>query len=207
MPEVKPKESEADFVTRCMGDSAMNSEFPDAKQRAAVCYSKYTQHHKEKEKKKDDKKKDTIVSLNKSFEVFTPVSKCWEEEVTTKDFKGKEVTKNQKYFEVTVSGLKEDRDGEVMDQLAVDDMISQFKSGTIGFFPDHGKDATTGERTYSWKQIMGVWVDAKQEGDKLKAVCRLNTSHPDAGLFWSYMNEGIPLGFSIGGRPIEVVED
>jgi len=29
------------FISRCMGDSVMNKEFPDQKQRAAVCYSKW----------------------------------------------------------------------------------------------------------------------------------------------------------------------
>ncbi len=39
--KVTPKsgEKEEDFISRCMGDSTMNSEFPDQKQRAAVCYT------------------------------------------------------------------------------------------------------------------------------------------------------------------------
>ena len=32
-------ESEDDFISRCMGDSKMVSEYPDEKQRLAVCYS------------------------------------------------------------------------------------------------------------------------------------------------------------------------
>ena len=35
-----------DYISDCMGDDAMNSEFPDSKQRAAVCYSKYKQSKK-----------------------------------------------------------------------------------------------------------------------------------------------------------------
>jgi hypothetical protein len=34
-----PLESEDEFISRCMGDSKMNSEFPDSDQRTAVCYS------------------------------------------------------------------------------------------------------------------------------------------------------------------------
>jgi hypothetical protein len=43
MPLIKPNKSEkqGDFVSRCMGDSNMNKEFPDQKQRAAVCYSQW----------------------------------------------------------------------------------------------------------------------------------------------------------------------
>ena len=39
--EVKPGESESDYVGRCMGSQQMINEFPDEDQRAAVCYSTY----------------------------------------------------------------------------------------------------------------------------------------------------------------------
>ena len=48
MPEVKPGESQKDYVSRCVGDSEVVKEFPDQKQRIAVCYSKYRQHKKSK---------------------------------------------------------------------------------------------------------------------------------------------------------------
>lgn len=50
MPLITPhkEESEQAFVSRCMGDETMNKDFPDQKQRAAVCYSQF--------KKKDEKK-------------------------------------------------------------------------------------------------------------------------------------------------------
>lgn len=141
------------------------------------------------------------------FKVFAPVSKCWEEAPVVEKGVTKENAKGHRFFEVAVSGLKEDRDEELMAQQAIDDMVLQFKSGRIAFFPDHGRDERTGERTYSWKQMMGVWIDARQEGDKLMAVCRLNKSHPDADMFWNFIQEGMPLGFSIGGKPVEVVEE
>lgn len=40
IPKKRKDESDKEFVSRCMGDSTMNKEFPDQKQRAAVCYSK-----------------------------------------------------------------------------------------------------------------------------------------------------------------------
>jgi len=40
MPDKRPNESREDFLTRCMGDSEMNSEFPDNEQRYAVCITK-----------------------------------------------------------------------------------------------------------------------------------------------------------------------
>jgi hypothetical protein len=38
---VNPKagESESEFISRCMADSTMNSEYPEQSQRAAVCYA------------------------------------------------------------------------------------------------------------------------------------------------------------------------
>lgn len=136
----------------------------------------------------------------KDIELPVPVVKSWTDKVA-------DGQKEEKFFEVVVSGVKEDRDGERVSQEAIDDMIRQFKSGTIPLFPDHGRDSN-GNRLYSWKQIMGVWVDAHQDGENLKAVARLNSAHPDAELLWNYIhNEKMPVGFSIGGRPLHVIEE
>lgn len=41
IPSPKGKEKQQDFVSRCMGDSVMVKDYPDQKQRAAICYSAY----------------------------------------------------------------------------------------------------------------------------------------------------------------------
>jgi hypothetical protein len=41
IPNPEKSEKEGDFVSRCMGDETMNKEFPDQKQRAAICYSQF----------------------------------------------------------------------------------------------------------------------------------------------------------------------
>jgi len=41
--DVKPGESESDYVSRCVSSSKMMGEFPDEEQRLAVCYSQYKQ--------------------------------------------------------------------------------------------------------------------------------------------------------------------
>lgn len=43
MPLPKPRGSEShdEFVSRCMANDVMNSEFPDQRQRAAICNSIY----------------------------------------------------------------------------------------------------------------------------------------------------------------------
>ena len=144
-----------------------------------------------------------------NFSFMTPISKMWEQEMTT-DIKkaGTTIEKGkQRFVEVIVSGLDNDRENERISQEGINDMIKQFKSGSIPFFADHGRDENTGQSgVYSWKGMMGVWVDASQEGNHLKAVVRLNKSHPDAETFWNYLQKGMPIGFSIGGKPIDTPE-
>lgn len=190
MPKPKQDESKEDYVARFMSSEEAKRDYPDEKQRLAVAYSEYKRSKK------------SIEVESNPFMVKAPISKFWEEEVSVAKAAGKTEKSTQRFIEVTVSGLKEDRDNEMMSQEAIDDMVMQFKSGTIGFFPDHGFHEQSGERNvYSWKQMMGVWVDARQENDHLIAVVRLNKAHPDQDLFWKYINEGMPIGFSIGGKP------
>ena len=48
LPKPSKKETEQEFVSRCMGDDMMNKDFKDQKQRAAVCYSPYKKRVKNK---------------------------------------------------------------------------------------------------------------------------------------------------------------
>lgn len=41
LPKPNKNEKEQEFVSRCMSSETMNKEFPEQKQRAAVCYSQY----------------------------------------------------------------------------------------------------------------------------------------------------------------------
>lgn len=41
LPKPNKNENEQDFISRCAGNSTMNKEYPDNKQRVAVCYSQY----------------------------------------------------------------------------------------------------------------------------------------------------------------------
>jgi hypothetical protein len=187
MPSPNKNESEKEFVARYMSSEEAKKRFPDEKQRYAVALSEFRRS-----------KKDEEVVLIKA-----PISRFWEDDVDITKSANKVEKSTQRFIEVVVSGLKEDRDGEMMSKEAIDDMITQFKSGSIGFFPDHGFHEQSGQRSvYSWKQMMGAWVDARQEGDNLLAVVRLNKAHPDSEMFWKYINEGMPIGFSIGGKSL-----
>lgn len=48
LPKPSKKETEQEFIGRCMGDDMMNKDFKDQKQRAAVCYSQYRKRVKNK---------------------------------------------------------------------------------------------------------------------------------------------------------------
>ena len=41
LPTPNSGESQQAFVSRCMGSDVMNREYPEQKQRAAVCYSQF----------------------------------------------------------------------------------------------------------------------------------------------------------------------
>ena len=51
MPTPNGDEKEGDFVSRFMGNDAMQAEYPDQKQRLAVAYSQWRRH---KKKYRDD---------------------------------------------------------------------------------------------------------------------------------------------------------
>src|SRR3972149_7868276 len=44
MPEPRTEEKEANFIVRCMGDEVMVGEYPDEKQRVAVCNTQWREH-------------------------------------------------------------------------------------------------------------------------------------------------------------------
>ncbi len=41
LPKPKPKETQSEFISRCIADPIMSREFPDREQRGAVCYYQY----------------------------------------------------------------------------------------------------------------------------------------------------------------------
>jgi len=64
LPTKQKDESQKEFMSRCMGDDIMNTEFKDAKQRAAVCISQYQQRKKSKGTASwDDVRKGDILGI------------------------------------------------------------------------------------------------------------------------------------------------
>ena len=55
LPTPNEGESEKDFISRCAGNEAMNSEYPDNAQRVAVCYSQWRRAQKREPEEPTDK--------------------------------------------------------------------------------------------------------------------------------------------------------
>ena len=108
------------------------------------------------------------------------------------------------FIEVPVSGVVEDRQGDIVSKDCGDDMIQQYKSGIIPLYGDHGVDEN-GNKSYSWKNILGKWVDAKwaANGIDILAVAKLNKANDESVKLYSYVDQKMPVGFSIGGDIVE----
>ena len=64
LPTKQKDESQKEFMSRCMGDDVMNTEFKDVKQRGAVCISQYQQRKKSKGSASwDDVRKGDILGI------------------------------------------------------------------------------------------------------------------------------------------------
>lgn len=59
-------ENRSDFINRCMGDESMKNEFPDQKQRVAVCMSKWS---KANEEPLNDEEKSALAFLMEKKDV------------------------------------------------------------------------------------------------------------------------------------------
>lgn len=49
LPKPSKNQKEKEFISKCMGDSFMLKDFPNQKQRAAVCYSQFKKKAKASE--------------------------------------------------------------------------------------------------------------------------------------------------------------
>lgn len=64
IPKPRKKETESEFVSRCMGDGMMVKEYKDQKQRAAICYSQFRIREKAKgEASWDDVRQGDVLTI------------------------------------------------------------------------------------------------------------------------------------------------
>jgi len=197
IPTPNQNEKQEDFISRCMSNDTMKEEY-DQKQRSAICYDSWRKSGSNGERGGDrggsqDRQLNPDKSNSKMMtkDCINFISKHYEVE--------KEEGNKERYIEVPISGLKEDRDGEKMSEQAINKMIDGLKGGVM-LHTDHGD----GGHNYSWKNITGVSVDGWKEDNLLIAKFRLNKAHPDHTLLWNYVHfEKMPVGFSIGAKPLK----
>lgn len=188
----------------------------------AICQAAYNKKKKKDAAPESEPEKSQFPEVTLDIDLIDPksktttvikmtglVTKTWTEKAE------KEGEPDQRFLEVTTSGKEWDREKQRMAQTAVNDIIAAHKSGKVPAFSNHGisPNAIIPIRTYSWKDILGVWTDANQKGKDVKSTMRLNGANPDADLLWQYTHVWkMPVGFSIGGivlqkREIQVEVD
>lgn len=93
MPLIKPKENEEkdEFLKRCMSDDTMNEEYPDEKQRYAICNQIWNDKDKASEKPKEKSKKKKVYLEARSFPLEVRIM----EEDTTPKISGYAAVFNQ----------------------------------------------------------------------------------------------------------------
>jgi len=64
LPKPSKNQKQSDFVSKCMGDPSIIKEFPDQKQRAAICYSQF------KRKVKASESLDWEDSMDECFIIY-----------------------------------------------------------------------------------------------------------------------------------------
>ena len=70
LPSPRKNQKQQDFISSCMGNETMNKDYPDQKQRAAVCYSQWKRAKKKKQAKGSN---DEPVWAEEPFIVDLPV--------------------------------------------------------------------------------------------------------------------------------------
>jgi len=99
---------------------------------------------------------------------------------------------------VPISGVKEDRDGDKFTDAGLDSLVNQINEGSVPMFPNHGLNADTGMHDYAFQDIMGRWESAEKDGDVVQAKATLREGDPNAEELKDLLNQGMPVGFSVG---------
>jgi hypothetical protein len=95
-------------------------------------------------------------------------------------------------------------DGEdTLTHNAVEDLIQQFKSGTLPFIIRD--DAFS--KLIKWKEISGKYIDGVREGNNLVATIEVNQDSPEGDTFFDFVKNGMPLFVSLNIEKGEYSEE
>jgi hypothetical protein len=106
IPDLKPNEDKQNFVARCMGNETMKKEYPDSKQRVAVCLSQTRTKKTKGESGIFEEFHDNLLANNCSWDdewdEFTWETECSEVydedgKLIASEYQGRKVTLNKPF--------------------------------------------------------------------------------------------------------------
>jgi hypothetical protein len=112
------------------------------------------------------------------------------------------------YLRVPISSTNADRDGDRFSEDGLKDLRDQIRETSKPVFENHGigEGGLLGVR-YDWKGIIGSQDDAEiaEDGDAktLYSFIKTNDESEEGQLFRDYVEAGMPVGLSIGFRPLD----
>ena len=125
--------------------------------------------------------------------------------ISAKKIKVEEVD-GYRIVKIPVQSVNQDRDGDVISEKGQQSIINQFKSGEIPAFPNHGWGDEIA--MYDYRSILGQYIDAEVgEDGKTYATLRLRNGSEYADQLVDLLDQGMPVGFSIGFIPTEIDEN
>ena len=170
IPSPRNKETKENFISRCMSDDVMTSEYPKEDQRAAICQTAWG-----KKMKKNKKQSDTI-SLMGDFKYFVQIEKAFEE-------------KGDWFVQGIASGTLEDADDGKMNKSALERFVEGLP---LPLTDNHNKGEVLAE--------LGEVVEAKLlEDDSLFIKAKLDKENPSVPYLVKKVSEGKKYAFSIEG--------
>lgn len=115
---------------------------------------------------------------------------------------------DEEYIRVPISSTNADRDGDRFSEDGLKDLRDQIRETSKPVFENHGigEGGLLGVR-YDWKGIIGSQDDAEiaEDGDAktLYSYIKPNDESEEGQLFRDYVEAGMPVGLSIGFRPLD----
>lgn len=103
---------------------------------------------------------------------------------------------------VPISSTTEHRSGLHITEECLESMAAQLQDGTVGLWDDHGLDEM-GWPEYRREDMYGWWVDGDVDEDVLYGTARLLPDDPRTESLLNQLEQGAPVGFSIGHRPTD----
>lgn len=204
IPKPKPNETESDFIGRCMSNPTMVSEYPDEDQRAGVCYGQWEGKTFNMERR-NMKTKDIVTSRTKLCDSPSLMALAKECDIkvddntefirkfySTEDSK-KEITKSERSVVSYVTTNRIDRDREIVVATGID--LKEFHKHPVVLFSHDYRSLPIG---------MAAWIKLDKEKKGLLGNTKY-AKHEEAQKVYEYIEDGFPLGKSIGFIPKTIV--